>query len=254
MLDRVVAIVQARMGSTRLPGKVLMEIADRPMLYHVVSRTSVASQLDETAVATTSEREDDRIADYCDEVGFPFTRGEEQDVLDRYYEAAVETDASVVVRVTGDCPLISPSFIDRAVRTYRETEADYVSNKVRYTQPDGLDVEVFSFEALETARNKADDDYDREHVTPYVRDNFAVQDVSNPIDTSSYACTDEETILRWTVDYPSDMDFVRAIFDRLYVNGRWTIDQVAVFELLEREPQLLELTQHGTPEEYRHGG
>jgi spore coat polysaccharide biosynthesis protein SpsF (cytidylyltransferase family) len=240
------------MGSTRLPEKVLKPIQGRPMLAWVVARTSAASLLDDTVVATSTKAQDDEVAAFCDDQDIPRFRGDEADVLDRYYQTAVEYDADTVVRITADCPLTSPSFIDRAIRVYNESDVDYASNKIDYAQPDGLDVEVFGFEALQTSWEEATADPEREHVTLYIRnrDAFESCDVSNPVDTSEYSVTDDDTILRWTVDYPSDLEFIREIYRRLHRNRPWTIDQVAVFELLEREPELLELTDHATPDEY----
>lgn len=252
MDERTVAIIQARMGSTRFPGKVLKEIAGVPMLQRVVSRTRVASLLDETVVATSEQPGDDEVAAYCEDNGISCHRGSETDVLDRYYRTATATDADTVVRITADCPLVSPSLIDRALRVFAGSDADYVSNKVNYTQPDGLDVEVFGFDTLATAQEEASEPREREHVTPYVREQdwFSKRDVSNPVDTSEYDVIKDDVVLRWTVDYESDLEFLRAVYDRLFANGEWTVDQIAVFELLEREPELLELTEHATPEDY----
>lgn len=240
------------MGSTRLPEKVLKPIQGRPMLAWVVGRTNAASLLDKTVVATSTKSHDDEVEAFCADQEIPCFRGAEQDVLDRYYQAATKYDADTVVRITADCPLISPSFIDRTIRVYNESGVAYASNKIDYAQPDGLDVEVFGYQALRTAWEEATADPEREHVTLYIReqDRFERSDVSNPVDTSEYSVTDADTILRWTVDYPSDLEFIREIYRRLHRNRSWTADQIAVFELLEREPELLELTDHATPEEY----
>ncbi|MFC4451586.1 cytidylyltransferase domain-containing protein [Halorussus aquaticus] len=245
MRDRTVAIVQARMGSTRLPEKVLADIGDEPMLWHVHERARSASLVDDVVVATSTESQDDAVAEFCEERGITYNRGSEEDVLDRYYETATDTDADVVVRITGDCPFLSPPVLDRVVRTYENGEADYVTNTLEYTHPDGLDVEVFGYEALERAWNEADDPAEREHVTYYLResDEFSSQNVENVVDTSMYEFTDEDTILRWTVDYPADLEFVRAVYDRLTERGHWLFDQQSVFELLEREPALRDVNE-----------
>lgn len=251
MSNRTVAIIQARMGSTRLPGKVLKDIVGRPMLWHVVTRTRVASLLDETVVATTVKDSDDQIVEYCENEGFNCSRGSEADVLDRYYTAAKEWNAETVVRITSDCPLISPTIIDRTVRTLNETGSEYVNTKIEY--PNGLDVEAMKFETLKRAWEEATRSEDREHVTTYIRrsDDFEKTTVENLLDTSKYSATDEETVLRWSVDYASDLEFVRRIYSRLCANGLWTIDQQAVFELLERNPELVEITDHASPEDFK---
>jgi spore coat polysaccharide biosynthesis protein SpsF len=250
MSERTVAIIQARMGSTRLPGKVLKDIAGRPMLWHVVTRTRLASLLDETVVATTVEEQDDQIVEFCKDKGFKYVRGSEDDVLDRYYRAATETDADTVVRITSDCPLISPTIVDRTIRIFNKTDSEYTNTKVEY--PNGLDVEAMAFATLERAWNEATRSEDREHVTTYVRrfDDFKKATVENLLDTSQYSATDEDTVLRWSVDYPSDLEFVRTIYSHLHKHGSWTFDQQAVFELLERHPEIVQITDHASPEDF----
>lgn len=241
MSGRVVAIIQARMGSTRLPEKVLLKIAGYPMLEHVVNRTKMAASLDSVVVATSTEPQDDAIANYCDETSVTCFRGSESDVLDRYYEGARAVGADTIVRITADCPLIAPEVIDRVVRRYRESSADYATNILYYTYPDGLDVEVFSYGALERAWESAKTNYEREHVTPYIQecDEFNCLNVENLVDLSEYSFYDEDQVLRWTVDYPSDIEFVRDIYGHLWTVDEWHINQIAILELLEREPDIL---------------
>ncbi|MER3422660.1 MAG: aminotransferase [Nitrospiraceae bacterium] len=234
---RVVAIVQARMGSTRLPGKVLAEIAGRPMLWYVVERVRRARTVDKVVVATTGNSEDDAIAAFCADNCIQCFRGSEMDVLDRFYQAAKHFGADVVVRITGDCPLIDPEVVDKVVGTYLEGDYDYVSNTLRYTYPDGLDVEVFSFEALERAWKEAHLASHREHVTPYIRTSgkFRVFNVENEIDLS-------KENLRWTVDDPADLEFVRAVYSRLG-RGQRPFGLTDVLQLLKREPYLMEINK-----------
>src|SRR5262249_37789783 len=144
----IVAIVQARMNSSRLPGKVLQEIAGQPMLWHVVQRTRQAQLLDRVVVATSDQSSDDPLAEFCARENIPCFRGSEQDVLDRYYQAARSIQADGIVRITSDCPLIDPDVIDKVIRAYEEEHYDYAANVLRYTYPNGLDVEVFSMTAL----------------------------------------------------------------------------------------------------------
>ena len=201
----VVAIVQARMSSTRLPGKVLANIAGHPMLGHVLQRLRHARCVNQIVIATSSNPADDAIANFCELEHACCFRGSESDVLDRYYRAAQTCSADVVVRVTADCPLIDAAVVDKAVSCFLDGKYDYVSNAMRYTYPDGLDTEVFSSAALERAWREATKLSDREHVTPYLRaGKFRVSNVEN-----------EEVIpanLRWTVDEPSDLEFVRRVF------------------------------------------
>jgi len=239
-MGRTVAIIQARMGSTRLPEKVLREIGDRAMLWHVYERAVKASLVDAVVVATTTEPGDDAIEAFCREHAIDCHRGSETDVLDRYYQTAIDENADTVVRLTADCPFLSPAVIDRVVRVYRDSDAQYVTNIIQYTYPDGLDVEVFDAAALGTARENATSSEEREHVTPYIRESgaFETKNVENPLDIYEYSCIGDGTVPRWTVDYPEDLEFVREVYDRLTGSGHWIFDQQSVFELLEREPEL----------------
>ena len=209
----IVAIVQARMGSTRLPGKVLADIAGRPMLWHVVKRVRRAITLQQVIVATSTATADDAVAAFCRAHEIECYRGSENDVLDRYYRAAQSFGAEIVVRVTGDCPLIDAEVIDDVIRVFLADQCDYASNTLRITYPDGLDTEVFSFAALEKAWRQARLASEREHVTPYLRD-------SERFRVASVEHRGEGDIgrLRWTVDEPCDLAFVRALYE--HFNGR----------------------------------
>jgi spore coat polysaccharide biosynthesis protein SpsF (cytidylyltransferase family) len=244
-MTETTAIIQARMGSSRLPEKVLMDIGEEPMLWHVCERARCASLVDEVVVATSTEPADDAVATFCDERDIKCVRGSEEDVLDRYYHAATESGATTVVRLTADCPFLSPPVIDRVVATYERSDAAYVTNILEYTHPDGLDVEVFDVDALETAWEEATEPEEREHVTVFIResDQFDSVNVENVVDMSAYDFFDDDTILRWTVDYPEDMEFVRAVYDRLTRNGHWVFDQQSVLELLAREPELRDINE-----------
>jgi spore coat polysaccharide biosynthesis protein SpsF (cytidylyltransferase family) len=240
------------MGSTRLPEKVLKDIAGKTMLSRVVDRTRLATQLDEVVVATSTESQDDAIANYCDDHDIEYVRGSETDVLDRYHQAARTYDIDHVVRVTSDCPLISPVTIDRAVRLYRARDDEYVTNTLYYTYPDGLDVEVFPFSVLQEAQDEASTEKEREHVTPYMRDGdrFDVSGFENPLDIWAYDYTEEDVIPRWTVDYPEDLKFVQKVYDHLTTPAGRYVTEEAVHELLEREPPLREVNDDRTRENY----
>ena len=224
------ALIQARMGSSRFPGKVLEDLCGRPMLWHVVSRTRKARNLDKVVVATTDGAVDDPIAEFCEQEAIGCFRGSEQDVLDRFYRAAKANAADIVVRITADCPLIDPAVIDRVIARFERGDCDYASNALRYTYPDGLDAEVFSFAALERAWREARKPSEREHVTPYLRtDGFRTVNVESEIPVSP-------TQYRWTVDHPGDLQFVRRVYEAFSANGDFGFREV--FDLLKARPDL----------------
>lgn len=187
MKPRIVAIIQGRMGSSRLPGKVLLDIAGQPMLARVFTRTSRAAAVTETLIATTTEPADDPIAEYCDFSGVPFTRGSQFDVLDRYYQAARQFKAEVVVRITADCPVIDPALIDDVVNTLLEDEYDFVCNRLpppwSRTYPIGLDVEACTFAVLEKAWQEAKEPQHREHAMPYFYEGVELETVNRKLQT-----------------------------------------------------------------------
>ena len=239
MVSGVVAIIQARMGSTRLPRKVMMEVCGKPAIWHVVQRVKRSKMIGRVVVATTTEPLDDPLVAYCQDIGIPVFRGSTDDVLDRYYHTARENEAETVVRITADDILIDPEIIDLVIDYYlRHCDAyDYVSNGVVPSYPEGIGVEVFSFGALRTAWKEARKRSEREHVTPYLYTHpglFRVGHITNPEDLSSY---------RWTLDYPSDLEFMRRVYARLYRGDGDGMHMQDVIALLKKEPELLELTQ-----------
>lgn len=224
---RTVAIVQARMGSSRLPGKVLQDIHGKPMLAWVVERTRRAHLVDSVAVATTSESSDDAIEAWCRESTTACYRGSTFDVLDRFYQAARLFAADVVVRVTADCPVIDPDVIDETISAFNEHRVDFAANRLPppwgRTYPIGLDTEVCRFSVLERAWKEAQAAHEREHVMPYLYDvpgRFKVFQLNTEPDYGS---------LRWTVDTPEDIEFIRRVFDFLpdMENFSW-LDVLAV--------------------------
>lgn len=212
-VQRTVAIVQARMGSSRLPGKVLQEIHGKPMIARVVERTRKAKFVNNVAVATTTEASDDAIEAWCRESATACYRGSTFDVLDRFYQAARLFAADVVVRVTADCPVIDPDVIDETISAFHQHAVDFAANRLPppwgRTFPIGLDTEVCSFSALERAWEDAKAAHEREHVMPYLYDvpgRFKIFQLNTEPNYGS---------LRWTVDTPEDLEFIRRVFDHL---------------------------------------
>jgi len=228
---RAVAIVQARVGSTRLPAKVLMPLAGRPMVEHVLRRAAAIAGIDEVVAAIPDGADDDRLAEVVKATGVRLVRGSSDDVLARYAAAAAIAEAEVVVRVTADCPFLSQVVSGGVLAGFKA--CDYVSNTLERTYPRGLDTEAFSREALETAQREARDSVDREHVTPFIYrhpNRFILRQVLDDVDRSA---------LRWTVDTPKDMEFARAVYDAL---GS-AFEMEDVLELLARQPELAELNR-----------
>jgi len=255
MKPKVVAIIQGRMSSSRLPGKILADIAGQPMLQRVFIRTSRSASVSQTIFATTTDPTDDPVAEYCEFAGIPFTRGSLYDVLDRYYQSAKEAKADVVVRITADCPVIDPELIDKVVNILLETgdsRFDFVCNRLpppyHRTYPIGLDIEACTFKALEQAWEKAKEPQHREHVMPYfyegvelVTDNrllhtgisprgFRIALLNHPTDFGNY---------RWTVDTPEDLEFIRQVYARF--NGRDDFSWKEVLNLVHDEPELTKI-------------
>lgn len=229
-MNNIVAIIQARMASTRLPGKILADLAGKPLLYHVVSRTKQAGTLNRVVVATTDKPSDNETGKCCDKIGVDCFRGSEDDVLDRFYQAGRFFKADVIVRVTADCPLLDPGVIDHVVDVFKKGKYDYVANVIEPTYPDGLDTEVFSFAALERARNKAALKSEREHVTPFIRkssNSFRLANVKNAVDLSA---------MRWTVDEPADLDFVRCVY--AFFGSNHLFGMADIVALLHAHPEL----------------
>lgn len=256
---RTIAIIQARMGSSRLPGKVLLDIGGLPMLVRVVERTRRAAYLDGVMVATTDDSSDDSVVELCRDHGYPFYRGSVQDVLDRYHQAAHFQDARVIVRITADCPVIDPAVIDRTVEAFfgktlpqdeilshreslpdlpqAENPFDFAANRLpppfRRTYPIGLDVEVCSLSALDYAWEHAQEKHQREHVMPYLYDTvgrFDVLLVNHEIDLGS---------LRWTVDTPEDLELLQRIY--AHFGNRDDFSWLDVLDLWKKMPGLFEI-------------
>ncbi len=227
---RVVVVVQARTSSTRLPGKVLMPLAGAPSIVRMMQRVQRVQRADLRLVATSTDPSDDALAALCAEAGVPCVRGSLDDVLGRFV-SAVPDSAEVVVRLTGDCPLIDPAIIDHHIERFvaEQPLAGYVTNAVRRTMPDGLDVEVVQPELLRRAHREATDRFDREHVLPWVRRHATTAHIAWATDLSA---------IRWTLDTPRDYEVISAIYDALYAEDP-DFDTAAILRLLVRRPELL---------------
>jgi len=242
---KIVAIIQARMGSTRLPGKVLKDLSGDTVLARVVSRVRRFQTLDNVVVATSTHAADDVVVRECRRLECGVFRGSEQDVLDRYCCAAREAQADIIVRITSDCPLIDPEVSDRTIRAFLDVQPDYASNVMMRTYPRGLDTEVMQFVALERAVQEATESYEREHVTPYLYEHpetFKLLSVTGEKDYSQY---------RWTLDTPEDLDCLRQIYSRF--EGSDNFSWRDVLNILEREPRLAGINQHIAQKALREG-
>ncbi len=236
---KIGAIIQARMGSSRLPAKVMKKIDGKSILEHIVNRVKQSKIIDDIIIATTTFDRDDIIADEAVRSGVNFFRGSEEDVLSRYYYSAKNNDIDVVVRITSDCPLIDPKVMDSIIKCYLGGEYDIVSNAgadlSNRTYPRGLDTEVFSFEILEKAFYNANQKYQREHVTPYIYENSdKIYYYKNDIDYSKY---------RLTLDTQEDWELITEIYKKLYC-GKHNFYLDEIVEVFNSYPELQYINSH----------
>ena len=236
----IVAIIQARTGSTRLPNKILEDINGKPLLEHVLDRVRLSRLIDKIIIATTTEDKDRVILKMARSWGIDSYTGSEEDVLDRFYQAAKMYGADTVVRITPDDPFKDPEVVDRVIGYYLEHKdgLDYVSNTIKPTYPEGLDVEVFSFDTLERAWQEAGKPSEREHATPYIWNHpelFRLANVENDENLSH---------LRWTLDTEADLRFTREVYARIYHGQVFLMKDILA--LLHTEPELEQINQ-GTP-------
>ncbi|MDB9907234.1 aminotransferase class III-fold pyridoxal phosphate-dependent enzyme [Gammaproteobacteria bacterium] len=210
-MKKIVAIVQARMGSTRLPEKVMKAINGATVIELLLARLLKSELIDLVVVATSEDKKNRRLVDHVRQLGFNCEQGSENDVLERFHQTAEKYDADIVVRITGDCPLLDPQLVDDVIKGYLSADVDYFSNVLPPTYPDGLDVEVFSRAALDKAYLETADSSDREHVTPYIRNSgkFSISGITYKEDLSD---------LRWTLDEPEDFELISVIFNRFSPN------------------------------------
>ncbi len=234
---KTVAVIQARMGSSRLAGKAMMDICGAPMLGRVISRIKICSLIEDLVVATTIEKKDDPIEQFCHKKNILCFRGSENDVLDRYYQSAVKFAADVIVRITCDCPLIDPHVTDQVIAAYLKDTSNIsgASNVVDRAYPRGLDTEVISFHALEQVWEKATQSHQREHVTAFIYEHpelFKMLSIKHDKNLSH---------LRWTVDEEDDLSFVREVYRAMAERGKEQFYLNDIVELLKQKPDLIKI-------------
>lgn len=234
-------IIQARMGSNRLPGKVLKKIkGDVTILDSVINQLKFSKLIKKIVVATTTLKEDDLIEEHLYNIGINCFRGNPENVLDRYYQCAKINSFSSIIRITADCPLIDPNLVDQVIKKFETEKWDYVTNAFPRTFPYGTEVEIFSFNSLKLAWRKATKPSEKEHVTPYIKNHpeiFKVGNILNDIDISDF---------RWTVDRIEDLELVKQIMSKIKKRPILTKD---ILELIQKEPQLKEINNNIIPNE-----
>jgi len=231
-------IIQARMGSSRLPGKTLMKLDEtKTTLDFVINQLSFSKLIDRIVIATTSLEKDDAIEEKASSLGIDCFRGSEMDVLDRYYKCAKKFQMKTIVRITADCPIIDPIIVDRVIEQFQNNDYDYVTNTIYRTYPIGTDTEIFSFKSLERCWNEAKQPSEREHVTPFMRNknsDFKIKNVENDEDMSN---------LRWTLDFKEDLILIREIVSKIKNRPILMSD---ILDLFTKEPELISINKHLT--------
>jgi len=242
MSEIISVIVQARMGSTRLPGKIFKEAGGVSLLEFCLRRLSKVKGIQHLIVATSRAVVDDRVEEFCKSKSFEFFRGSENDVLSRYYEAAKQSGATIVVRATSDCPFLDPKLIFEMISEFKRQQVDYLSNNLRFSFPHGLDAEVMRFSALEAAHQEAAHPEEREHVSPFIRNHperFKLSNFLNPLDPESRT---DMFKMRWTVDHPQDYEFAKRVIEDFAIsepNFTW----VELFNFLKQHPEIQAINQ-----------
>ena len=230
----VVAIIQARSGSTRLPNKIFLKLSDNFLFYHVVQRLKSSNEINNIVIATTTSLKDNIVEEWCSKNSLDFYRGSENDVLERYYYTAKQFNADIIVRVTSDDPFKDYRLIDQAVKTIKEKNLDFVCNNNPISYPEGLDVEVLTMDALSKSYLNATSSFEKEHVTQYIHKNensFKTFNIKNHEDFSHF---------RWTIDTEEDYLFASEIYNSLYENKKMFLTE-DIYKLIEKNPQLLKI-------------
>ena len=239
---KVVAVVQARMGSTRLPGKVMKTICNKPVLELMLERLSKSKSIDEIVVATTNLKEDDVIFEWSIKSKYSVFRGSELDCLDRHYQVGKKFNAKFIAKITPDCPFIDPIIVDKVICYFLEhsDEFDYVSNAHPPSYPDGLDLEIMHLSTLETAWKNSIDPIEREHTTTYIWKRSDVFRIGNFVMPGRKNLFMTE---RWTLDYPDDFEFAKQVYENLYQNGKiFSMDEILQF--LAKRPDIRKINNH----------
>jgi spore coat polysaccharide biosynthesis protein SpsF len=234
---KVTAIIQARMTSTRLPGKVMKKVLGRPLLGYLIERVRWCEGIKDIILATTWNPEDDSIATFGSNKGVNVFRGAESNVLERFHEAATMFNVKHIMRITADCPLIDPDILYMLIQYYFAEKLDYVSNGTYPTLPDGLDAEIFTFEVLDYVYKHAVLPSEIEHVTPYIRSHSEIFKIGN------WTYHENLSQLRWTVDEPADFEFVKQVIETLYPANR-NFRMNHILELLHQKPDLAQINTH----------
>ncbi len=229
---KTVAIIQARCGSSRFPEKVFANLCGHPLIWHVVNRVKNSSMVDEVVVATTTNPIDDKLYEWCTANSVLVNRGSENDVLNRFYETAKKFAADIVVRITADDPFKEPLLIDEAINKLVSESADYVCNNFPPSYPEGTDVEVLTFDALEKQELNSTSDYEREHVTQYI--------YHNPQDFKMFNLSNQEDLsyLRWTIDTEKDFEMAKTIYDNLYSSDNHIFHMEDILNYLKHNPEV----------------
>lgn len=233
---RIVATIEARMRSTRLPGKVLKEVMEKPLLELMVERVRRARYVDDIVIATSDHPSCDPIATLAGRIGVHCYRGSEDDVLDRVLKAAASVKAEIIIELTGDCPLIDPSVVDKVVDVYCSSEVDYCANILKRTYPQGMETQVFAYKVLEEVASLTQDPSDREHVSLYIYNHpeqFSLKNVESELPAGM-------ADWRLVMDYPEDFELIRRVYEALYTfNPEFTLNDI--MELLAKHPDWMEI-------------
>jgi len=238
---KIVTIIQARMGSTRLPGKVLLSLADKPLILRMYERVTFSKYAGEIVLAITEDESDNQLFKLCQQNKINVFRGHSLDLLDRHYKAAKEYNSEVVIKIPSDCPLIDPEIIDKVILYYinNKEKYDFVSNLHPPTYPDGNDVEIMGFKTLQNTWINAKKDFEREHTTPYIWENPDKFRIGNVVWESGL---DYSMTHRFTLDYKEDYEFIKSVYDELYENNnRFGLKDILV--LLEKKPEIKKINQ-----------
>ncbi len=238
---KIVTVIQARTGSSRLPNKILLPLANKPLLYRMFERVAASKMCGTIVIATTTDKSDDVVENLCNKFNMIYYRGHPTDLLDRHYQAALKYNADAVVKIPSDCPLIDKSVIDKVLNYYLENlnYFDYVSNLHPATYPDGNDVEIMSFKALSDAWENANRELEREHTTPYLWENPDKFRIGNVVWETGL---DYSMSHRFTIDYEKDYNFIKQVYDELYsVNPIFTLNDI--LDLLDRKPEIKKINE-----------